>query len=117
MVTARVTVLRQLLKTVMLKEKVLPLMLNDVVAQTLEMEISCSASCRAVRQQLVRKPWLQKCLWKLEHLYTCCLVLWFPLWANKKENKKVSKIDSSAFPSSWESQIIFSEFQDTWGEQ
>lgn len=106
MATAGVTVLRQLLKTVMLKEKVLPLMVNEVVAQTLEMETSCSASCRAVRHQLVREPWLQKYLWKLQQL---CLVLWFPLWANKKEHKKVSKIEGSAFPSSWEPQVGFAE--------
>lgn len=100
MVTASVTVLRQLLKTVMLKK----------VAQTLEMETSCSASYRPVRQQLVREQWLQKYLWKLQYLCTCCLVPWFPLQANKKEHKKVSKIEGSAFPSSWESQLGFSEF-------
>lgn len=110
MVTASVTVLRQLLKTVMLKKQVLPLMVNDVVAQTLEMETSCSASYRPVRQQLVREQWLQKYLWKLQYLCTCCLVPWFPLQANKKEHKKVSKIESSAFPNSWESQLGFSEF-------
>lgn len=110
MVIAGITVMRQLLKTVMLKEKVLPLMVNDVVAQTLEMETSCSASCRAVRQQLVREPWLQKYLWKMQHLCTCCLVPWFTLRANKKEHKKVSKIQGSAFSSSWEPQVGFSEF-------
>lgn len=49
MVTARATALRWLLKMLMLKKKVLPLTVNDVVPQSLEMETSCSAYCSIVR--------------------------------------------------------------------
>lgn len=38
--TASTTVLRWLLKTLMLKKKVLPLVVNDMVPQTMRMETS-----------------------------------------------------------------------------
>lgn len=64
MVTTSATVLRWLLKTLMLKKKVLPLMVNDVVPQTLEMQTSCSAYCSVVRPQLVREQMAPKILVK-----------------------------------------------------
>lgn len=48
MLTASATVLRWLLKTLMLKKEVLPLTINIVVSQTIEME-TCSIHCNIVK--------------------------------------------------------------------
>lgn len=97
MVTARATPLRWLLKTLILKKKVLPLMVNDVVPQSLEMETSCSAyQCRKAVAGKRANGSKNTCK-ETQHLCTCCLVPQSTLrWQIKREHKKVSKIEGSA---------------------
>lgn len=69
-VTASATVLSWLLKTLMLKKKVLPLTVKDVVPQTLKVGISGSAYCSVVGLQLVREQMAPKILVKTaKHLH------------------------------------------------
>lgn len=85
MVTASTTVLSWLLKTLMLKKEVLPLMVNDMVPQTLEMETSCSTYFSVVKLQLVREEMAAKKLAKKCITFVCAAwSLGPPAQANKK---------------------------------